>query len=870
MRILAVFLILLMQNLLFASGGGNNGGGQSGPLYVCFADSYHQNKTQMTAPGIGSSYCRPSTILVDPNKKDSDYKCYLNDAENAALGNGGKYNNGTASIGSNKPWDTYRHCTKEDDWEKVAKCIKSDDTTEKEVGASYCVGQSSGYKFVPREKAIVDTYAWKFCANPDGKFNTSTKDKNYVTIPESVPTSGGIAISGGTDYPCELNSTSPAGGGTIDPSKPVDIIIQDDFVSADETRVQTKISGKSATFNVYVSGAGYTTSGLKEVACDIDGAEAKQGTDGWKGFIGGGSGRVKKYSTTNAFPKSGQHTITCTGTTDNDERAAGSATFYSAPNSYGYRASLNFTSHKGSVADYINQQETKIYYNGNSTFKHNNQNWVKKPVVMASSTISLNLANVVAYNYNNYVDTGVSSTIGVYQTPSNSLKMITAAPKTTANATGCNGDPVTPSTSTGQMSQGTLTSANILNLSSTAPIIGTMSVGVTDTTIRANIDSEKAAGKCGKFGNDKDPCPYPAIATYEFEYQVVPNDFNVEMLDSNGKPLKVLYFGQGTTPQVEDKVKVKVTAMGTSKNTLARFDSKCAAQSIDLNLEVNVSGLYLELKNPDGTKSSMIPNSSFKQGVAEVEKILVVQQSKDTPFNPNMTSEPVLPKVGDIKAAIEYSGFPSTSTYYPNYSPSIDGLSNIAVLRGRINALDTDNNATLSSITPTKVYYEFQCNYCNLDDLKNITGAKDYKPSPTQQGWFIDSTFDQYNATRLETKKMSIESGGLSINSVSAFKDGLQEISYGSASAGKYKLNILHGNYCGSGSNVATICSSTNTSPAAMPNFLLYNKYWNENVKWHTSSFIYVKGKAKDDSRDYGVDTKDAKNTRSGGRTGAF
>lgn len=57
----------------------------------------------------------------------------------------------------------------------------------------------------------------------------------------------------------------------------------------------------------------------------------------------------------------------------------------------------------------------------------------------------------------------------------------------------------------------------------------------------------------------------------------------------------------------------------------------------------------------------------------------------------------------------------------------------------------------------------------------------------------------------------------------------------------------------------------------SMPEFLLYNAYWaDSNVRWNTSSFIYVRGNVSDERRNYGIDTGGAKNTRSGGRTGKF
>lgn len=170
-----------------------------------------------------------------------------------------------------------------------------------------------------------------------------------------------------------------------------------------------------------------------------------------------------------------------------------------------------------------------------------------------------------------------------------------------------------------------------------------------------------------------------------------------------------------------------------------------------------------------------------------------------------------------------------------------------------------------------------------MDKITAITG-KTYTRSPTQQGWWIDSAFGENNGNYITTNKIAIESGGLTISAVNpnngvatgANDAGLQTISYGSATQGTYKLNIRHGNESANG---------TFSGATTMPYFLLYNAFWTGTqeiingvktstlispIKWNTSSFIYVKGKAADDKRNYGVDTGGAKNTRSGGRTGKY
>ncbi|MGX2981543.1 hypothetical protein, partial [Helicobacter sp. 23-1045] len=122
-------------------------------------------------------------------------------------------------------------------------------------------------------------------------------------------------------------------------------------------------------------------------------------------------------------------------------------------------------------------------------------------------------------------------------------------------------------------------------------------------------------------------------------------------------------------------------------------------------------------------------------------------------------------------------------------------------------------------------------------------------------------TFSTYNATQISNDKLEIENlGNAQIKRVSGVTNGMQEIAYNFLGAGTYKLNIRHGIAKNNAGQVIP----------AMPNFLLYNAYWNESVRWNTSAFIYIKGEAKDENRNYGIDTGGAKNTRSGGRMGKY
>ena len=338
--------------------------------------------------------------------------------------------------------------------------------------------------------------------------------------------------------------------------------------------------------------------------------------------------------------------------------------------------------------------------------------------------------------------------------------------------------------------------------------------------------------------------------------------FKVELLNNDGTPLKVLYFGQGHTPSVESPNKIKITALAADA-TATTFAKGCGAQDIVVNLNSDAAvGYYVELVDKDGNSvGTKVPYSEFDKGEANAEAYIKVKKTKDMDFTPNMKSEPVILQ-GGLKAQVEFNGLtPDTPSYYPRYD-QIPTAGDMVILRARINAIDTDNIATnFNNANPTKVYYEFQCEYCNLDEVGKITGVNNYEKSKTQQGWWIDKTFSTYNATQITKDKLEIENlGNAQVKAVSNITNGFQDIAYNFLGAGTYKLNIRHG----------IIKDNTGKTILAMPNFLLYNSYWNSSVKWNTSSFIYIKGKANDEQRNYGVDTGGAKNTRSGGRIGRY
>ena len=712
------------------------------------------------------------------------------------------------------------------------------------------------------------------------------------------------------------------------------------------SRVHTKVSGtKNVQFRIFEDKqADKVDSGLSEVSCSIsneDNVTANGNavaTFALNNAVGRALARATGkstdfiYTAENAFPISGKYKIKCEGKSKEGESREAEAEIFVAPDSYEFnnvRAEFANSTYTGTPTDatcgngricenLLSKTQTLQHSNDANkverTPKHDNKSWARKPVVKMGNIITISVAGMKALNANGEIDTGVSESTkinGVLGVDSASIPntftalRITNAdsvPPTTATANNslCNNAPELSQTHTTPISNGMIdttqgqAAGEIMTISSTKhAIVGEAVVQIFDLELHENIKQQEAQGLCNRTNDTANgntfPCPYPTRLGLNFEYEIVPHNFKVEVLDDNDNLIKVLYFGQGTSPKVEKGNKIRVTALDDAKNTVGSFDRTCAAQNMKLQLDdtaMTGSGFYFELINKDGT-DYVVKADKFKEGVAESEVIIKVQKDKDTPFTPAMKSEPVIIDANKFPNGFPvnmgFANFPATSTYYPSYdNVNVNEGNSMVILRGRINAIDTDNgsgNSVGGSITPTKVWYEFQCEYCNLDEVAKITGA-DYSVagsrSPTQQGWWIDKTFGENNANLITSPVASIEGGGARISSVSSKVDnGLQTISYNNARQGTHKLNILHGNFV---DNAGVALS--------MPYFLLYNAYWTgtsekdkdgndtsvltSGIRWNTSSFIYVKGNAPDDKRNYGVDTDGAKNTRSGGRTGKF
>ena len=920
--VFAILLLLGFTTNAFAVGGGGGGGGPvikpTGTQYRCFAKIGASNSTKIVSGGFlgGSQYCIPSPKGQNGCKKSWNWSLKNKD-DKVTEGGNCQFEckqSASASLGSGSPIDTHSHCVLSNQWNTVAKCVSK--TAGKEVDSSHCEKDTQGttYYYKPRcnEKDTTERcsatlkampVSWRFCYNINSSLQRNTGGQSVIYNEFS---GGDATIGGGSvKLPCEQASIPPSGGGADTEPKPTLgnlIIIDWNDSKRAKSFVHTKISGNNADFKIYDSNANSKLgSGLESVTCEIVGVPNTRANA--SSSISLSSGIVFKYQTQGAFNESGTYTIQCEGANNDGKKVSDKVDFFVAPHSYEFsNISVSFDntasaqSKGGIVTENLLDKPSTIQYNKTYETKHNNNNWTKKPVIKIGEILNVNLAQVIAYNANQAIDLGVganSDSGEISVAPKSSafgITNATATPPTTSPASGaCNITPILTQL-TARMTDGTsATSSPILTIKADKALVATMEAEIFDSALQTKIEKQAQGGFC----DDKNafPCPYPARLKVKFDYEVAPFNFKAEVLDKNGNPVKVLYFGQGTSPKVEAGSQVRVTALKADGTTATTFSGGkngspvCAAQNMTFS-GASASGgntttgqsVYIEIVGRDGNGFS-VNATDFENGVASsTDAIIKVQKDKDMVFTPAMKSEPIIINNADdiLPSQMEYAQFPSGATYYPKYTNiALGGNDKIAILRGRINSIDTDNVS--GNTATTKVWYEFQCEYCSLDELSKITGHNytNADRSPTQQGWWIDRTFDKNNGNALAKSVLKIEStdNNNNIKEPSKISDGLQTIGYTGLKQGTYKLNILHGNFTKNGNSI-----SDGDTALSMPYFLLYNAFWTGNsvipltssTKWNTSSYIYVKDNAPDDKRNYGVDTGGAKNTRSGGRTGKY
>ena len=960
-----------------AEGDGNANTKPTGKVFRCFANIGHTLSTARNPREWAghAEYCVPKR----PTKcmKDWDWSLdYKNDTaiETEASKNckftecrpNGGCNNGchifSWGAGRGTPVESYFYCAfdydtndrrRASDFDKISKCI--DKQEGKEVkDRSLCNNDTTGARYYYKPNCeqtdtkeecdnklvntLKDSFRWRFCYEPPagGNINSFLRNQGGQTVRFREFIAWDITGYNRTG-PCEQMAFAPSGGNPPDEEPEPDIwgnmvIMDEKDKDRDESLVHTKITGEEYKFRIRalkVDGTDFE-GGIKSLSCEIKDSEgnvilpSSPATQRNSGIVSkaialftGKMGYI--YPSGNPFKpeKSGEYTITCTGTDANDTELSASAPFFVAPYKYVYE-NINATfenstsslsgrkDNMASISLLKETQELPYSKSESNAFKEVNikvANWSLKPVVKIGEELKVSLSNASARTKEGILDAGVdvgANKIGnlVADTTATTLAITNADNPESASA--ASGECVSkvenvnkPATKQNLMTGGIADVSNpIVSIVGQEAQVARANIEIYDMGLYAKIRTEKQNEKCID-GDSTFPCPYPTkLRLTNFEYEITPKNFKVEVLDKNNNPIKVLYFGQGTSPKVEAGVKVRVTALKADGEAATTFENGCAAQNMQFAMDGNASGgnnqylgYYFEIIGRDGAGFS-VKAKDFKQGVAgSDDAIIKVQKDKDTPFTPAMKSEPVI--VGETNAQfpaqMQYEKFAPETSYYPQYdSVNVSQGGKIAVLRARINSIDTDNGSgNLGGITPTKVWYEFQCEYCDLNKLAEITGHKytNDDRSPTQQGWWIDRTFGENNGNYITTNKMEIEGGGINIGAITpnngvatTTNAGLQSISYGNAKQGTHKLNIRHGNE----SNDGTFSGAT-----TMPYFLLYNALWSgapdtttgalvSPIKWNTSSFIYVRDSAPNDERDYGVDTGGAKNTRSGGRTGKF
>lgn len=927
--IFTILFLFVFSEFAFAAGAGIK---HSDKQYRCFAEI---GKSQTTERDwITNNYCLPSPQTTTC-KKEWEWSLDGKDDGVTEVGNNCKFacatGNNTLGTGSKNPFETYQYCVYNPDWGKVSKCVDKD-TGEDVADTSKCESDMGGkrYYYKPKcdkgmtkeqcenhLKSISVRYGWRFCyyytePAPPGDLRQQKGGKS-VLFQEYINQQGTAS------FPCNQMSSSPGGGGISKPKedKPLVIIDWDDDKQV-KSKIHTKVSGTGASFKLYTQ-VGALKSGLKSASCEVtfsDGSIAVKKSPAKIDVWSWGSAWASRFDTPNmAFTKSGIYTIECRGVDTDGNNVAGKEEFLVAPYSYEFRSvSVEFdntTSNKSQYGKIIEPliTETKrgnfgtIIESKHASVGDNNKkaDWRVKPVIKIGSSMNILINQIIAQTKQLAIDNGVDSasvkvgmakvkgiggilttemTLNSKDNPNPYAIKGINPPNISASHSCSTTLTQAPNATQAEMLLGTFALTSpfpALALTSNNVLAGRAEIVIYDKAMSELIDEQKGMGLCDD--SAKFPCPYPAKLKTIFDYQVAPNNFKAELLDKNNNPIKVLYFGQGNSPLADSATKIRVSALSDKDNIAKDFNTNCAAQDMTLNMELSGQGFSIKVIDSDG-KDFIIKGSDFKDGIANVEGILQVNKDKDVPFTPNMKSEPVFTQdkyPNGFPANMEFAGFAPADTYYPSYKDvSVNPNDPLMILRGRINAIDTDNNATNFGIaSPTKVYYEFQCEYCDLDKVAKVTGWARYDnkdKSPTQQGWWIDRTFDKYNETKLEKTKAEIENlGNAQINNISAHSKGEQAISYSFLGVGTYKLNIRHGNF-----------------KDAMPYFLLYNAYWSgemkevvdkdgnkaryleSGTKWHTSAFIHINGAAKDENRDYGVDTKGAKNTRSGGRIGKY
>ena len=559
-------------------------------------------------------------------------------------------------------------------------------------------------------------------------------------------------------------------------------------------------------------------------------------------FWSGGGAFI--FENSSVLSKAGQYYVECTGYKSSKEVKGQKLPFYVAPASYSAEFKIN-----ANGKDYVINRK-KGTSNG-STIK-SSLDASSLPVVKVGEEIGLFLSGSANANSGS-VDSGVNTSMQQKGQMQNVVEGLNAS---SGNRI-CKADaPKLPDKSSIRINSGNF-NGKVTSIVFDDAYKGKITVSYNDQDMNKIIEQERARGGCSGNGIGNGKCPFPPTFEFTFKYLVVPNNFQVTLKNNANQDIKVLYYGQGSSPENEGTSKLKVIPLNSQNNPLKNFIDGCAA--IDTDLELNgkdISIVFIDPNNPNSSSTSTtIYAKEFKSNtdntaIADLNRVLSVKRADGSDWIPSMVAEPAF-LGADVKPLMYFTGKKNDAAY-PQYTPLFNALNNVVILRGRINAIDSDNADDYSRMPVTNVYYEFYCQTCDLNRVGQITGVQKYVGSTTSQGWWLDSTFGNHNSSRIATKNITT-TGGLSVSNVSQFSNGMQNISYQNAPAGKYEIKI-----------------NQSLDATSFPLFLLYKPYYNPNATNGTSAFVTIYSLIKDGNRDFGVDTGEGKNTRSGSRTGGF
>ncbi len=640
-------------------------------------------------------------------------------------------------------------------------------------------------------------------------------------------------------------------GGTPDPDPDPepelkDLIVEENNLigSLPPNVIYTKTTGSNIKLRIFhKDSSGGIGAGLDGAKCKVyygSGVVLEQEAkyDFWSG------GGAFIFENGSVLSKAGQYYVECTGYKSSKEVKGQKLPFYVAPASYSAEFKIN-----ANGQDYVINRKNGT--SNGSTIKSSLDTSLL-PVVKIGEEIGLFLSGSANANSGS-VDSGVNTSMQQKGQMQNVVEGLNAG---SGNRI-CKVDaPKLPDRSNIRINSG-IFNGKVTSIVFDDAYKGTITVSYNDQDMNNIIEQERARGGCSGNGTGNGKCPFPPTFEFTFKYLVVPNNFQVTLKNNANQDIKVLYYGQGSSPDNEGTSILKVIPVDSTNKPIKNFIDGCAA--IDTELELNgkdVSIVFIDPNNPNITSTSTtIYAKDFKSNVdgtaiADLNRVLSIKRANGGDWEPSMVAEPSF-LGADVKPLMYFTGKKNDAAY-PQYTPLFNALNDVVILRGRINAIDSDNADDYSRMPVTNVYYEFYCQTCDLNRVGQITGVQKYVGSTTSQGWWQDSTFGTHNASRIKTNNITT-TGNLSVNNVSQFSNSMQTISYQNASAGKYEVKI-----------------NQSVDPNSFPLFLLYNPYFNKNALNGTSAFVTIYSQIRDDNRDFGVDMGKGKNTRSGSRTGGF